>query len=93
MENAGYLIRSKFKNEKGQWDIEYTLFDQPNTSCIEESEDTSTTENPSWTEDETTTENPSTENPSTENTETKKERNSKKETVKKIVYIEDDFLN
>lgn len=93
LENAGYLIRSKFKNEKGQWDIEYTLFDQPNTSCIEESEDKSTTENPSWTWDETTTENPSTENPSTENTETKKERNSKKETVKKIVYIEDDFLN
>lgn len=68
LEKVGYLARKKFKNDKWQWDIEYTLYDQP------------IPENP---ERETIPENPATENPVTENPETNKNINTNKEIVKK----------
>lgn len=93
LEIAGYLQRSKYKNEKWQWDIEYTLFDHPNTAEEKENDEETTTENPSWDKDETTTENPSTEKPSTENPSTNKKRNTKKEVSKKETYINDEKIN
>jgi len=80
LEDVWYLTRKKFKNEKGQWDIEYTLYDKP------------VTENPAREEEETVTDNPATENPSTENPETNKKRNTKKE-ISKQEYFEDHKLN
>lgn len=79
LEDLGYLRRRKFKNDKGQWDIEYTLYDQP------------ITENPERLEDETITENPLTENPSTENPETNKERFTNKEIIKKEIIIKEEI--
>lgn len=80
LEDVWYLKRRKFKNEKGQWDIEYTLYD-------------TITENTERVNNETITENPLTENPSTENTETNKERNTNKEKSNKEIYFDDEKLN
>lgn len=72
LEQAWYLHRRKYKNEKWQRDIEYTLYDTPTI-----------TDNPTWNGKKTITDNPTSENPTSENTQTNKERNSKKEIVKK----------
>jgi hypothetical protein len=44
LEDAGYLVRRKYKNDKGQWDTEYTLYDQPITENPEP--ENPATENP-----------------------------------------------
>lgn len=93
LENAWYLVRRKFKNEKGQWEVEYELFDEPTfIDGNEESDEKTTPENPEWIWSETTPENPLPENPLPENPEIKKERNTKKE-IQKNIYISNDFLN
>jgi len=91
LEKHGYLHREKFKNERGQWDIEYTLFDTPSVCLIKVWGTETITENTERTKEETMTDFPSTDFPSTENTETNKERNTKKETVNKK-YKREDFL-
>ena len=67
LEQAWYLQRTKWKNDKWQRDIEYTLYDTPITG------------NPTWINKKTITDNPTSDNPTSENTETNKERNSNKE--------------
>lgn len=79
LEKAGFLVRKKFKNDKGQWDIEYTLYDE------------SITENPARDEEKTRAENPVTENPVTENPETNKKRNTNKEISNKELIINDNI--
>ncbi len=69
LEQFWFLKRYKFKNEKGQWDVEYILFDEPETA----------TENPTWTE----SENPTLENPKLENPTHNKKGIIKKEINKK----------
>lgn len=91
LEKHGYLHREKYKNDKGQWDIEYTLFDVPSVCLIKVWDNETITEKPSRIDEVSMTENPSTENPSTENTETIKERSTKKEIVNKK-YKREDFL-
>lgn len=91
LEKFGYLHRSKFKNEKGQWDIEYTLFDTPSLCLIAVGPLETMTENTERPTEETMTDYPLTEKPLTENTETNKERDTKKEIVNKK-YKREDFL-
>ena len=66
LEKAWYLQRRKFQNEKGHWDIEYLLFDDPNAENRQ-------------AEMEPIAENPSAENRHAENRQIKKKRSSKKE--------------
>jgi len=71
LEEFWYLKRHKFKNEKGQWEIEYELYEEPQTRG----------ENPDWTKQETRGENPATEKPDTEKPATNKTVNTKKEII------------
>lgn len=76
LELAWYLERKKFKNEKWQWDIEYTLFDTPFDWNFENQGGKSTLEN-----NKTRVENPSTENPPT-----------KKERINNIILSKDNII-
>ena len=66
LEDTWYLIRTKTKNNKWNWEVEYTLLDSP----------VSRTENPPRVP---RAENPEAENPEAENPPTNKERNTNKE--------------
>lgn len=61
LEKAWYLERKKFKNKKGQWEVEYILFDTPFDWKKEETR----VENPLWENTKTRVENPPVENPPT----------------------------
>ena len=77
LEHFWYLQRNRYKEENGQWWVDYILHDKP-CLCV-----VSSVENPQWQETPASVENPTQENPTQENPTLNKERNTKKETVNK----------
>lgn len=84
LEKNGYLRRTKYKNEKGQWDADYILYE---TAENNEDEVETIPENPTWNENETEGENPTPENPTPENPTSNKKRINKKEIDKKTLSL------
>ena len=81
LENAGFLRRKQFKDEKGHWDHEYMLSE----NRVTENRETENRVTENRETENRVTENRETENRVTENRESNKERNSKQELVRKNI--------